>query len=71
MVPLPRGSSRCSRSSQNTLVVILKFLQGVHEKIVFLHNSLQPLPRLRDFKALNAMRVYSHSYWLVIFLYNQ
>ena len=23
------------------------------------------------FKALNAMRVYSHSYWLVTFVYNQ
>ena len=36
---------------------------------MFFHNSLQPLPRLHQetFKALNAMQVYSHSYWLVIF----
>ena len=32
------------------------------------HNSLQPLPRLYSCKRpLNAMQVYSHSYWLVIF----
>ena len=40
---------------------------------VFLHNSLQPLPRLHrykplTFKTLNAMQAYTHSYWLVIFV---
>ena len=40
---------------------------GGHEKCCFFHNSLQPLPRLHRFKALNTMKVYSHSYWLVIF----
>ena len=40
--------------------------------IVFFHNSLQPLPRLhhrckRPSKLSNAIRVYSHSYWLEIF----
>ena len=36
----------------------------------FFYNSLQPLPRLhlpKTFKAINAMRVYSRSYWLAIF----
>ena len=42
---------------------------GCSGKNVFFHNSLQR--RLHRCKALNAMRVYSHSYWLVIFLYNQ
>ena len=37
---------------------------GCSGKIVFFHNSLQPLPRLHR---CDAMRVYSHSYWLVIF----
>ena len=40
---------------------------------MFFHNSWQPLlPRLhcckRPYSALNVMRVYSHSYWLVIFV---
>ena len=30
-----------------------------------------PISLEETFKALNATRVYSHSYWLVIFLYNQ
>ena len=46
---------------------------GCSEKIVFFHNSQQPLPRLHRWslletlKALNAEQVYSHSYWLEIF----
>ena len=44
--------------------------QGVHFTFFF-YQSLQSLPRLhrceRPLKALNAMWVYSHSYWLVIF----
>ena len=56
----------------NITVLIFKvmFCTGCSGKIVFFHNSPQPFPRLhrckRPLKALNAMRVYSHSYWLVI-----
>ena len=47
------------------------YLQAVQEKLLF-HNSLQPLPRLHRCKrpsklSLDAMRVYIHSYWPVIF----
>ena len=45
----------------------LIYIQGVQEKMCFFLNSLQPLPRCKRPSKLNAMRVYSHSYWLVIF----
>ena len=58
-------------SLSNKGKALLFLVQGVQEKLSFLHNSLQPLPRLhrrkRPSKLSNAMRVYSHSYWLVIF----
>ena len=44
---------------------------GCSGSAVPLSNPVQPLPRLdcctRPFKAINAMWVYSHSYWLIIF----
>ena len=44
---------------------------GCSEKVVFFHNWLQPLPSPTSlweiFKALNEMRVYSHSYWMLTF----
>ena len=56
-----------SKINGNSMHIIV---QGVQEKLCF-HNSLQPLPRLhrckRPSKLSNAMRVYSHSYWLVFF----
>ena len=45
-------------------------VQAVQEKLCFFHNSLQPLPRLHRCQTpskLSTIRVYSHSYWLVIF----
>ena len=52
--------------------IFVKITYRVFRKnCVFFHNSLQPLPRLhrckRPSKLSNAIRVYSHSYWLVIF----
>ena len=48
------------------------YLTCVHEKIVVFFSQFTATPHsptsLREnFKTLNAMRVYSHSYWLVIF----
>ena len=44
---------------------------GCAGKIVFVHNSLQPLPRLhrckRPSKLSTQYRGYSHSHWLIIF----
>ena len=47
------------------------YVQGVQEKLSFF-TATPPSPTLlkETFKPLDAMRVYSHSYWLVIF-YNQ
>ena len=45
-------------------------IQGAQEKLCWFHNSLHPslaYIAVKTFKAFNAMRVYSRSYWLVIF----
>ena len=46
-------------------------IQGVQEKLCFFSQYTATLPSPTSlkgtFKALNAMRVYSHSHWLVIF----
>ena len=47
-------------SSHNTYRVFIKYC-------VFSQFTATPPSRLHRFKALNAMQVYSHSYWLVIF----
>ena len=50
---------------------MLSIMHRVFRKNCVFHNSLQPLPRLhrckRPSKLSNAMRVYSHSCWLVTF----
>ena len=50
-------------------MLVMGKIQGVQEKLCF-HSSLQPLPLLhiavKDL--LNAMRVYSISYWLAFFV---
>ena len=46
-------------------------IQGVQEKLCFSQfTAIPPSPTLLEetFKALNAMRVYSHSYWLVFYV---
>ena len=52
------------------------YIQGVQEKNCgffsqFTATPLSPTPLEETFNDLNAMEVYSHSYWLVNFLYNQ
>ena len=49
---------------------MFKIIQGVQEKMCFLQftaNPPSPTSLKETFKALSAMRVYSHSYWLVFF----
>ena len=54
----------------------VSYIQGVQEKNCgffsqFTATPLSPTPLEETFNDLNAMEVYSHSYWLVNFLYNQ
>ena len=63
-VGLPYFPEKAERSNFQLYYYII--LQGVQDFTIHCNPSLV-------FKALNAMRVYSHSYWLVIFVffYNQ
>ena len=49
--------------------VYYSFITGCSGKFVFLPTATPPSPNSLEetFKALNAMRVYSHFYWLTIF----
>ena len=54
-----------------TLGYVSGKIQGVKEKLWFftIHcNSSLACIAVRDLQALNALRMYSHSYWLVIFV---
>ena len=67
----------CLNKTARSLQKVFSFLKKVwsscyrvfRKKLCFFHNSLQPLPRLHCCKRPSklAMRVYSHSYCLVIF----
>ena len=54
----------------NLFFSTVMYVQGVHEKLCFFTIHCNPSLAYiteKTFKALNAMRVYSHSYWLVNF----
>ena len=48
------------------------YVQGVQEKLCFFLQFTATPPSLQEtLEAFKGMRVYSHSYWLVVFLYKQ